>query len=126
EPLARPRQLALLRQREAEIVLRLLMVGREVEGGLEAADGVGGGVRCQEDEAEVDPQRRIGRMVLDQRPVDLLGLGQLAELEERQPEEVSRTLVARLVAKRLLQRDPRLGGVAALERLGAGGERAVE
>src|SRR5439155_17659464 len=58
--------------------------------------------------------------------VDVLGLGQLAELEERQPEEVSRTLVARLVAKRLLQRDPRLGGVAALERLGAGGERAVE
>jgi hypothetical protein len=65
-------------------------------------------------------------VVLDQAAVGLLGLGEVAQLEEREPEQVARALVARLVAQRLLQRVAGLVGMALRQRLGAGGERAIE
>ena len=65
-------------------------------------------------------------MVLDQRPVDLFRPRQLAQLEQRKPEQVARPLVARLVPQRLLQRDPRVGGISLREGLGSRPERAIE
>ena len=65
-------------------------------------------------------------MVLDEAAVDPLGLLQLAQLEQRKPQHVARPLVARLVPQRLLQQVARALRVAPLQRLGPGGQRAVE
>ena len=65
-------------------------------------------------------------MILDQRTVDLFRARQLAELEEREPEQVARALVARLVPQRFLQRDAGLGGIALRQQLVAGRQRAIE
>src|SRR5207244_13034408 len=67
-----------------------------------------------------------GGMILDEGPVDLLGPRQLAQLEERKPEQIARALVARLVAERLLQREARIRGLTLMQRLRALGQRAVE
>ena len=102
------------------------MIGREIERGLEAAQRFGGGVGLEENEAEIHAQCRIGGMVLDERAIDLLRARQLPQLEEREPEQIARPLVAGLVAKRFLQRDPRLGRIPLLEEFAARRQRAIE
>ena len=126
EPLPGALQIAFLRQRQAKVVLCLAVIGGEIEGGLEAAGRFVGRAQLQEDESQVDPQGRIGRVVLDQPAVDRLGLLQLPQLEEREPKEVARPLVARLVAQRLLQELPRPARVSALQGIGGLHQVAVE
>jgi len=65
-------------------------------------------------------------MVLEQCPVDGLRLAQISELEQREPEEVPRALVAGLATQRLFEKLARSLCVAALQGLGAGAQRAVE
>src|SRR5207245_6735581 len=108
-----------------EIVLRLLVVRGEIERGLEAAHGIRRRALLEEHQSEVHAQRRIRGVVLDQRTVDLLRPGQLADLEQRKHEQVARPLVVRLVAQRVLQRDARIGGIALREGLRAPRARAL-
>ena len=65
-------------------------------------------------------------MILDQAAVDRFRLVQLAQLEERQAEEIACPLVARLEAKSFFQELPRSARVAALQRIGTVGQRALE
>jgi hypothetical protein len=65
-------------------------------------------------------------MVLEQGPVDGLRLAQISELEQREPEEVPRALVTGLAPQRLFEKLARGLCVAALQRLGPGGQSAVE
>ena len=65
-------------------------------------------------------------MVFDQAAVDRLGFVQLAELEEREAQEVAGALVERLESQGLFEELARSARVAALQRIGSVGQRALE
>ena len=102
------------------------MIRRQVERRLEAAGRIGGRAGLEKDQPEVHPQAGIGRILLEERPVDPLRLDQLTQLEERKPQQVARALVVGFGPQRLFEELARRLRVSALQRLRAGGEGAVE
>jgi hypothetical protein len=76
--LARPAVLPGLREREAEIVVRLQMSGRQLDRGLELTNRPGELVGLEVHEAEVDPERRVGAVLAHQSLVHLGGAAEIA------------------------------------------------
>ncbi|EAU62637.1 hypothetical protein STIAU_7467 [Stigmatella aurantiaca DW4/3-1] len=96
EVLARPPVLALLGQRQPQVVVRLLVVRREIHRHLELAHRALQRIRLQVHEPQVDPQRGVHRVLPHQHLVDLRRPVEEAQLEIRQPEKVLPLLVLRL------------------------------
>ncbi len=83
--------------------MRLGVIRREIDRGLELADRPCQEIRFQMYQSEVDPQRRVRRIGLHQPAINLGRSFKHAELEIRQPEQVLASFVLRPQRDRALE-----------------------
>jgi hypothetical protein len=112
EGVARPGVVAHLRQGQAKVVLRLLVVGREVDGRLELLDGQRQPALLEVDQPQVDPQRGLDRVLPDQQLVHGACALERPQLEAGQAQQALGLLVLGLQDDGGFQLDARLGQLA--------------
>lgn len=126
EGLASASILAGLCQSEAKVVVGFGVFRGELHRPLEFADGARQLSGLQVNQAEVDPQGGVGRVVADEAFVNLGGPVKVPKLEVGQPQKVLALLVVRLQLVGGLQLGARILQLASLEEFAAPVEQRQE